>query len=303
MQLNIHTQSRQDIVNLAAPIGFLAIWSGGAIFAKVGLQYTDSWSFLFLRSAIALSLLLVIYLKSAHKKIAITTLKKEKGQLKGIIVSGVLLQVFYLTFYFSAINTGLSLGIIILVLGIQPIITSLLSANTVSIKNVILLAICFSGLVLSTLGYHSVDKINVSGIVLSVLALLSITFGTIAQAEVKTPPILTLLIQTIFSFLIFSAIIVYQGLSFEVNAYSLLALVWMGVVVSVGAYLLLMLMLKYSSADKVSTLFFLLPLLTMIFESLVFDTTLSALTIFGVILVCVSLLIYQKQKPTEISEL
>ena len=301
MQLNIHTRSKQDIVNLAAPIGFLAIWSGGAIFAKVGLQYTDSWSFLFLRSAIALSLLLAIYLKSTHKKIDITELKKD--QVKGVIFSGLLLQVFYLTFYFLAINTGLSLGIIILVLGIQPIITSLLSGNTVSVKNVILLAICFSGLVLSTLGYHSVDKINVSGIVLSVLALLSITFGTIAQAKVKTPLILTLtpliltlLIQTIFSFLIFSAVIVYQGLSFEVNTCSLLSLVWMGAVVSVGAYLLLMLMLKYSSADKVSTLFFLLPLLTMILESLIFDTTLSVLTIFGVLLVCASLFIYQIQK-------
>ncbi|MDN3399180.1 EamA family transporter [Psychrobacter sp. APC 3426] len=158
-------------------------------------------------------------------------------------------------------------------------------------------------MVLSTLGYHSVDKINVSGIVLSVLALLSITFGTIAQAKVKAPPILTLLIQTIFSFLIFSAVTVYQGLFFEVNTYSLLSLVWMGAVVSVGAYLLLMLMLKYSSADKVSTLFFLLPLLTMILESLVFDTTLSSLTIFGVILVCTSLFIYQTQKPTENSKL
>lgn len=294
--MNFHTQSKQDIVNLAAPIGFLAIWSGGAIFAKVGLQYTDSWSFLFLRSAIALSLLLAIYLKSAHKRIAITELKKD--QLKGIIFSGLLLQVFYLTFYFSAINTGLSLGIIILVLGMQPIITSLLSANTVSVKNLILLAICFSGLVLSTLGYHSVDKINALGMILSILALLSITFGTIAQANVKTPPILTLLIQTIFSFLIFSAVIVYKGLSFEVNASSLLSLVWMGAVVSVGAYLLLMLMLKYSSADRVSTLFFLLPLLTMILESLVFDSTSSTLTIFGVILVCVSLFIYQTQKPS-----
>jgi len=298
--LNIHAQSKQYIVNFAAPIGFLAIWSGGAIFAKVGLQYTDSWSFLFLRSAIALSLLLAIYLKSTHKKIDITELKKD--QVKDIIFSGLLLQVFYLTFYFSAINTGLSLGIIILVLGTQPILTSLLSANTVSIKNIILLAVCFSGLVLSTLGYHNIDKIDVSGIVLSVLALLSITFGTIAQAKVKTPPILTLLIQTTFSFLIFCAVIVYQGLSFEVNSYSLLSLVWMGAVVSVGAYLLLMLMLKYSSADKVSTLFFLLPLLTMILESLVFDTTLSAATIVGVLLVCASLFIYQKQKPIENSK-
>ena len=77
----------------------------------------------------------------------------------------------------------------------------------------------------------------------------------------------------------------------------------MGAVVFVGLYLLLILMLKYSAADKVSTLFFLLLLLTVILESLVVDSTLSALTIFGVLLVCVSLFIYQKQKRTEGIEL
>ena len=101
------------------------------------------------------------------------------------------------------------------------------------------------------------------------------------------------MIQTIFFILDIFSCYFYQRLSFEVNAYSLRSLVWMRAVFSVGAYLLLMLMLKYSSADKVSTLFFLLSLLTMILESLVVDTTLSALTIFGVLLVCASLFIYQ----------
>ena len=76
----------------------------------------------------------------------------------------------------------------------------------------------------------------------------------------------------------------------------------MGAVVFVGLYLLLILMLKYSAADKVSTLFFLLLLLTVILESLVVDSTLSALTIFGTILVCVDLFIYQTQNPAESSK-
>ena len=107
------------------------------------------------------------------------------------------------------------------------------------------------------------------------------------------------MIQTIFFILDIFSCYFYQRLSFEVNAYSLRSLVWMRAVFSVGAYLLLMLMLKYSSADKVSTLFFLLPLLTMILESLVVDTTLSALIIFGVSLVCASLLVYQTQKSSK----
>ena len=102
-----------------------------------------------------------------------------------------------------------------------------------------------------------------------------------------------------FFIVIFSAVIFYQGLFFEVSAYALLSLVWMGVVVCVGAYLLLMLILKYSSADKVSTLFFLLSLLTIILEILVVDTTLGALTILGVLLVCASLFIYQTYKSSK----
>ena len=107
------------------------------------------------------------------------------------------------------------------------------------------------------------------------------------------------MIQTIFFILDIFSCYFYQRLSFEVNAYSLRSLVWMRAVFSVGAYLLLMLMLKYSSADKVSTLFFLLPLLTMILESLVVDTTLRELTIFGVLLICASLFIYQTQKSSK----
>lgn len=296
MKSDLQVGSKRNIIIFFVPIVFLVIWSGGAIFAKIGLQYTDSWSFLFFRSAIALLLLLAIYFKSTYRSISISKLNIDINQIRGVIVSGLLLQVFYLTFYFSAINTGLSLGIIILILGTQPILTSLLSDNKFNVKNILLLMICFSGLVISTLGYHSIEKINTMGIILSVFALLSITLGTIAQSKVTMSPILTLLIQTFFSFLAFTVVIIYRGLTFEVNTYSVLSLVWMGAVVSVGAYLLLMVMLKYSSADKVSTLFFLLPLLTMILESIVFDITLSTLTVFGVVLVCLSLLIYQTQK-------
>ena len=75
----------------------------------------------------------------------------------------------------------------------------------------------------------------------------------------------------------------------------------MGGVVSVGAFLLLMRMLRYSSAEKVSTLFFLLPLLTMILESFFFHHPLNFLTILGDVVVCISLFIYQF-KPFKIQQ-
>ncbi|WP_230661610.1 DMT family transporter [Psychrobacter sp. I-STPA10] len=306
--------SKQKIISHTIPIGFLVIWSGGAVFAKVGLNYTTPWSFLLLRSAIALTLLLAIFLAKPKTHPSnyqlFLRLLTDSANLWQIIYAGLLMQVFYLTFYFLAIQTGLSLGIIILILGLQPLLTAILTSPTLNYRDLFLLLICFLGLVIATIGYHAINEVNTLGLLFSVLALLAITFGTIAQAKVHLPTfssnsntnIVILLIQTTIAVIMFSLIVLFKGFYFEVNPYSMASLIWMGAIVSVGAYLLLMVMLKISSANKVSTLFFLLPLLTMILESLVFDTSISSLSMLGVFIVCMGLLLYQivqRKQPFE----
>ncbi|OAV01456.1 MULTISPECIES: DMT family transporter [Moraxella] len=281
----------ESLVNKFVPFVFLIIWSGGALFSKLGLQYADVWSFLFLRSALALSLLTMIFLSNKEYLAVIPTLKKN--DFVRIIASGLLLQVLYLVFYFLSINTHLSLGMIILILGMQPIITKLATSNNVNYYDIALLGGCFIGLAIATLGYHKIEQINLLGIVMAACALISITFGTIIQSKITSNPILTLLLQTIVAFMIFGATTVMKGLSFNFNFYFISALLWMGAVVSVGAFLLLMRMLRHSNAEKASTLFFLLPLLTMVLESIFFHKHLNLLTIFGSIMVCVVLFIYQ----------
>ena len=282
------------LITVSFPLLFLLIWSGGALFSKLGLQYANTWSFLFLRAALALVLLFVLFgRKVKYKNMGLQTHAIEKSELYRIIISGLLLQVFYLIFYFSAIQTQLSLGIIILILGIQPIVTKLMASAVLNKIDMILLAMCFIGLGISTLGYHKIEQINLIGIVLAIFALLSITFGTVIQARITTEPVLTLLIQTISALGIFAVLTAVNGFVFSFNVYSLAALIWMGAIVSVGAFLLLTLMLRFRSAEKVSTLFFLLPLITMLFESVFFHTKLNGLTIAGDILVCVSLFLYQ----------
>ena len=51
----------ESLVNTFVPFIFLIIWSGGALFSKLGLQYADVWSFLFLRSGMALCMLIIIF--------------------------------------------------------------------------------------------------------------------------------------------------------------------------------------------------------------------------------------------------
>ena len=281
----------EKLINVFIPLVFLVIWSGGALFSKLGLEYASIWSFLFLRSTLALLLLIILYVIKNRDGLSLALLKRE--QAFRIFFSGLLIQVFYLVFYFLAINTHLSLGVIILVLGMQPIITKLVISNKIYYSDIALLISCFIGLTMATLGYHKIEQINLLGVIFAIFALTSITFGTIIQSEIIINPILTLLFQTIISFVIFGVFTAIEGMFFVFNAYSISALIWMGLVVSVGAFLLLMRMLKYNSAEKISTLFFLLPLVTMLLESFFFNKKLNSLTIVGDILVCSSLFLYQ----------
>lgn len=187
------------------------------------------------------------------------------------------------------------MGLIILILGVQPILTNLFSSRKFTVTDMALLGACFIGLAISALGYHKIEQFSLMGILMAVLGLISITAGTITQSKITANPGFALLMQTVLAFIIFAAITAAKGFYFTPNASSVSALIWMGAVVSVGAFLLLMRMrmLRRSSADKVSTLFFLLPLLTMILESVFFQNHLNFMTITGVLIVYVSLYIYQ----------
>ena len=102
-----------------APILFLLMWSSGAIFVKMGLENASVWSFLTLRATGAFLLMGVIYLCF---KINSKT-KLTPSILARVVVTGLLLQVFYQAFYFLSIRYELSPGLVSIVLGLQPIMT------------------------------------------------------------------------------------------------------------------------------------------------------------------------------------
>ncbi len=232
-----------------APLLFLLMWSSGAVFAKVGLQYTDSWSFLLIR--------------------------------------------FYLVFYFLAIESQMSIGLIILILGTQPLLTMIFFLKQATIRQFLLLTTCFIGLCVSMLGYYTLNEINMFGIIFSVLSLLCITFGTIIQSKTSSHPLFMLWIQTMVAWVVFLLLACFKGITFQYHWQLVVASLWMGGVVSVGALLLLIAMLNYNSVNKVSSLFFMLPILTIFLDSLIFKTDLSALSIIGAVVVCGSLFVYQ----------
>jgi drug/metabolite transporter (DMT)-like permease len=206
------------------------------------------------------------------------------------------LQAGYLSGYFLAISTGLSPGIVTVILGLQPLLTPLLTGQRQSRRAMLFLLFGFIGLSLAVAGSAQLDALNWSGIGLAILALAAITFGTICQGRIKLDNLDSVVCQNSVALVIFSLIQLTQPWQMQWNAPLVISLLWMSVVVSTGALLLLMLMLKHQSASQVSVLFYCIPVLTILFDYALFGTTLSLMSWVGVLTVAASVWGYQNDK-------
>lgn len=283
--------NQSNLTNTLFPVIFLIIWSFGAVFTKLGLHYSSIWSFLFLRSSIALILLSLIIIFYKEKK----KLFPQEKQIFKIILTGLLLQFLYLVFYFYSIKTGISLGLVILVLGTQPLLTIFFNIKSVTLSKFLLVIISLAGLFITVTSYKSSNNFNLLGFIFSFIALLSITIGTYLQSKIHSNILSTLLLQTFITWLCFFTIVLYDGLYVTWNLSFIASLLWMGGVVSVIAFLLLNYMLSKNTAENVSMLFLLLPISTFILDAIIFKTPFSFNSIIGVLIVMISVFIFQKK--------
>lgn len=286
--------SRLTIISTAAPFLFICIWSSGPVMAKQGLLYSNVWSFLSLRSLMAFLFCLLV-LKLSNPKTAIKPQLLNKLNIIQSFKVGLLLQVFYLSFYFLSLKTGLSAAIVILILGIQPVLTTFLLRVKQNNTALISISFGFFGLLLAIIGDIELDDLNISGVAFAFLSVLSITFGLINQEKCKLDITISTTLQNFISGVVFCSI---NSIFFEWEIVwttgFFIALIWMSLIISTGALILLVYLLKNSDASKISNLFYCVPVLTMIMEYLLFGHTLSIVSMIGVIIVLGSVIIYQQ---------
>ena len=103
------------------PLRFVALWSTGFIGAKLGLPYVEPLTFLALRFAIVIVLMLAVV------AVARAPWPPSGRAWLHIGVSGLLVHGVYLGGVFMAIGHGLPSGITALVVGLQPLLTALVA--------------------------------------------------------------------------------------------------------------------------------------------------------------------------------
>ena len=277
---------------------FVLLWSTGYIGAKVGLPYAEPFTLLFLRFVLALALLapLVMWLRPAMAMSG-----RERGHL---MVSGLLLHGVYLGGVFAAIKLGLSAGLTALIVGAQPLLTSLVApllfGERLGVRHWFGVALGLAGVTLILGGGADAD-FALPALFAAIAALLGITAGTLYQKRFCTRH--DLLAVTVHQYLptvvLFGVVaLLFETREVEWTAQFVAALLWLVLALSLGAILLLTWLIKHGEASKVASLFYLVPPATAIEAWLLFDEPLGWIKVAGIALVALGVWLVMRRKGT-----
>ncbi len=276
------------------PIVFVLLWSSGAIFIKLGLNYTDPYTFLLLRLILATLFMMIV---SLITKVRWPT---NKTIFAKIVLTGLLMQFCYLTSYFCAVSYGVSPSILAIILGLQPILTAALlsfNANRFIDKHVWLgLFLGLIGVILIVVKSISIHSMSMIGLMLGFICVTSITLGSLLQSSNSDVDLLaSSAIQFGAGVLpTFVLALLFGNFTIPLNPVFLFSLGWMVFIVSVGATLLYYFLLKKDGAISVTNLFYLVPPVIVFLCHFVFGEALSSYLVFGTLLIVIGLVVTNK---------
>ena len=293
-------QARSLIVTLA-PWLFVLLWSTGFIGARLGLPYIEPFTFLGIRFVIAASLLTLLAL------LLRTPWPRGIAALGRIGMAGLLLHAGYLGGVFFAIDHGMPAGVSALVVSLQPILTAVIAQTILGER---IGTRQWLGLGLGLLGVVMVigEKLALGGTVPLVtapslvgisIALFSTTLGTIYQKRhgEQMPLLSGTALQYVSAALIMAPLSLFtESRQIDWTPQLLFAMAWLVLVLSLGAILLLLLLLRFNSTARVTSLFYLVPPSTAIQAYLIFGEALGPFALLGLIVasVGVALVVIQR---------
>ena len=242
-----------------APALFVLLWSTGFVGAKYGLPYADPFIFLSVRILIA-AILLFALARLLKMPVGIG---RQAVARSGLI--GFFLHACYLGGVFYSIAQGLPAGVAAVVTSLQPVLVSVFAVKVLGEQlrrtQIVGLLTGLVGVIL-VLGPSIDAQIPKPAIIAILIALMGSTTATLLQKKLGAdiPLISGTAYQYLFSGCVLGLIaLATQETSITWNLRFTLAFVWLILILSVGAILLLLWLLNTGSAAKVSSLFYLVP--------------------------------------------
>ena len=158
----------------------------------------------------------------------------------------------------------------------------------------------FAGVLLVVTGRSALTGITPATLALSLLALLSITAGTLYQKRYCGA--VDLRTGSVIQFAAAAAVVLPLALTFETmrvhwSAEFICTLLWLVMVLSIGAISLLYVLIRKGAATRVASLFYLVPPATALMAYFMFGETLSPAAMAGMLMAAagVALVVYRRQ--------
>ena len=241
------------------PFIFIILWSSAFITTKPLTDNSDPFSALAFRFFLV-SLGFAFYSIYTKQKLLI-----NKKNLYESVLSGVLFHGLYLGGVFYSVSVGMPTGIAALIVTLQPILTNALSGpilnEKVTVKQWIGIFLGFvgSGMVL---GYDIGSQIPTEGLIATIIALLAITSSTLWQKKISNN--LSLGVSNFYQavggcFFHILVIIIFTEPYINFSKTFVIAMAHQVLLVSFGAFTILMFLIKKNSASKTVSIFFLIP--------------------------------------------
>ena len=273
------------------PFLFVFFWSSAFVSGQIIVQSASPFASLSFRFAIV-AFGFLFFILIFKEKILV-----NKSLIFQSAITGILFHGFYLGGVFFSYSIGLTATVSALIVSLQPVLTNILSGTILKEKVTFIqwigILLGLTGTVL-VIGIDIGNKIPSLGVLASIIALFAATTATIWQKKFTNN--LSLSVNNFYQALAASIFLFLTSFIFETpfikfNTPFILSMSWQIIMVSFGAFTILMYLIKVGSASKTSNLFFLVPPTTAIMAWAVLNEELYKIDIIGLFIAAIGVFI------------
>ncbi len=266
---------------------FVTVWGSGFVATRIGLEHAAPFTFLAVRFAIGLALVIPYALVVRPRWPA------TRAEFGHVLVAGALMHLIHLSGSHYAQYLGLSAGISALMLSVQPLVTALIASRWLDERLVgrqwLGVALGLGGIALVVWHKFDIHAMTIASLIAVVAGLTGITAGTLYQR--RFCPGTDLRAATVLQFGIAFCGFVPLSLAFEHGGVrwswalvgSFTFLVIFASIFAVNAFYTLM---RHGQATRVTSIIYLTPIVAMLVEYLVFGLAPTGLAVIGTIVTC-----------------
>lgn len=268
---------------------FVPLWASGFIAGKIATGYMEVPTVLLWRFVIALAVMLVAAL------VLRPALPRGRAWIH-LAVTALLLQVGQFALVYTGLSAGVPAGLSSLILGMAPLLVGLLTPLLLATR---LGPAPVLGLLIGAVGVYVVLAgdlgAGVGGdVVFPVLGMLSLAAGTLYQKRFndRTPVVTSVVVQMATSLTATLVAWPFLGAGWLPSSVGgWLAVGWLGVFNSAGAFVLMFLLLRLRSTVFVSSLLNLVPATTALCAVPVLGEPLTAQAVLGLAIALVGMFV------------